>query len=53
MLSTQHIQLVKSTVDILEASGTVITDYFYKRLFTHHPEAQHIFNMNNQSSQVD
>lgn len=50
MLSNEHIQLVKSTVPILEASGSAITDYFYNRLFTHNPEAQNIFNMSNQAS---
>jgi nitric oxide dioxygenase len=50
MLSNEHIQLVKSTVPILEESGPAITDYFYNRLFTHNPEAQNIFNMSNQAS---
>ena len=50
MLSNEHIALVKSTVPILEASGSAITDYFYNRLFTHNPEAQNIFNMSNQAS---
>jgi len=50
MLSNKHIQLVKSTVPILEVSGSAITDYFYNRLFTHNPEAQNIFNMSNQAS---
>ena len=50
MLSNEHIQLVKSTVPLLEASGPAITDYFYNRLFTHNPEAQNIFNMSNQAS---
>jgi nitric oxide dioxygenase len=50
MLSNEHIQLVKSTVPLLEASGSAITDYFYNRLFTHNPEAQNIFNMSNQAS---
>ena len=50
MLSNEHIQLVKSTVPLLEASGPAITDYFYNRLFTHNPEAKNIFNMSNQAS---
>ena len=50
MLSNEHIQLVKSTVPILEVSGPAITDYFYNRLFTQNPEAKNIFNMSNQAS---
>ena len=50
MLTENHIALVKSTVPLLEESGTAITDHFYKRLFTHNPEAQNIFNMSNQAS---
>lgn len=50
MLNNDQIELVKSTVPLLEASGPAITDYFYNRLFTHNPEAQNIFNMSNQAS---
>ena len=50
MLNNGQIELVKSTVPLLEASGPAITDYFYNRLFTHNPEAQNIFNMSNQAS---
>ena len=50
MLNNEQIQLVKSTVPLLEESGPAITDYFYNRLFTHNPEAQNIFNMSNQAS---
>jgi nitric oxide dioxygenase len=48
MLTTQDIKIVKSTVPLLEAGGAAITDHFYKRLFTHHPELKDIFNMSNQ-----
>jgi len=48
MLTTQDIKIVKSTVPLLEAGGAAITDYFYNRLFTHHPELKNIFNMSNQ-----
>jgi len=50
MLNNEQIQLVKSTVPLLEASGPAITDYFYNRLFTHNPETKNIFNMSNQAS---
>lgn len=50
MLSAKQIEIVKSTVPLLEGAGTAITEYFYKRMFSHHPELQHIFNMSNQHS---
>ncbi len=49
-VSDKHIAIVKSTIPLLESAGTGITEYFYKRLFSHHPELQHIFNMSNQQS---
>ncbi|QBY05349.1 NO-inducible flavohemoprotein [Thalassotalea sp. HSM 43] len=48
MLTTQDIRIVKSTVPLLEAGGTAITDHFYQRMFNHNPELQDIFNMSNQ-----
>lgn len=50
MLTTNHIAIVKSTIPLLEAGGSAITEHFYNRLFTHHPELQNIFNMSNQKS---
>lgn len=50
MLSQQTIDIVKSTVPILENAGTTITDHFYKSMFTQHPELMNIFNMSNQVS---
>ncbi|PKG40660.1 NO-inducible flavohemoprotein [Psychromonas sp. Urea-02u-13] len=48
MLNDTHIQIIKSTVPLLENAGSALTDYFYKRMFTQNPELQHIFNMSNQ-----
>ena len=48
MLTEKHIEIVKSTVPILENAGAALTTHFYKRLFSHHPELQDIFNMSNQ-----
>ncbi|BAJ00652.1 NO-inducible flavohemoprotein [Shewanella violacea] len=48
MLSAKHIELVKSTIPLLESAGTGITEYFYQRMFKHNPELKHIFNMTNQ-----
>jgi nitric oxide dioxygenase len=49
-LSKEHIATVKSTIPLLESAGTAITEHFYKRLFSHNPELQHIFNTSNQHS---
>lgn len=48
MLSTQTIDVIKSTVPLLEEHGRTITDVFYKNLFDNHPFLKNIFNMANQ-----
>ncbi|MGO2012896.1 MAG: NO-inducible flavohemoprotein [Pseudoalteromonas sp.] len=50
MLSDKTVEIVKSTVPLLAEAGTVVTEHFYKRLFSHNPELQDIFNMANQRS---
>lgn len=50
MLSQQHIDTVKSTIPLLVSVGPAITDYFYKRMFAHNPELQHVFNMTHQKT---
>lgn len=50
MLSEKTISIVKSTAPLLAQAGTVVTEHFYNRLFSHNPELQHIFNMANQRS---
>jgi len=50
MLTEQHIQIVKSTIPLLENAGPALTEHFYRRLFSHNPELQDIFNMSNQHS---
>lgn len=50
MLTTNHIAVVKSTVPLLEAGGSAITDHFYQRMFIHNPELKDIFNMSNQET---
>lgn len=50
MLTTEHIAIVKSTIPLLEAGGTAITEHFYQRLFTHNAELKDIFNMSNQET---
>ncbi|AYC30843.1 NO-inducible flavohemoprotein [Paenisporosarcina cavernae] len=49
MLSTQTIDVIKSTVPVLAVHGTDITKVFYKNLFSAHPELLNIFNHANQS----
>ncbi|MBP1991785.1 NO-inducible flavohemoprotein [Paenibacillus eucommiae] len=48
MLSNHTIQIIKSTVPVLEVHGTDITKRFYQMLFTSHPELLNIFNHANQ-----
>lgn len=48
MLSTKTIEVVKSTVPVLEQHGQTITKQFYKLLFTNNPELLNIFNHANQ-----
>ncbi|GAA6185252.1 MULTISPECIES: NO-inducible flavohemoprotein [Aliiglaciecola] len=49
MLTDNTIKIVKSTVPLLAEAGTVITEHFYKRMFSHNPELKNIFNMTNQA----
>lgn len=48
MLDAQTIQIIKSTVPVLEVHGKDITTAFYQKLFHHHPELLNIFNHANQ-----
>lgn len=48
MLSEKTIQIIKSTVPVLEVHGVDITKRFYQLLFTNHPELLNIFNHANQ-----
>jgi nitric oxide dioxygenase len=50
MLTEQHIQIIKSTIPLLENAGPALTKYFYQRMFSHAPELQDIFNMSNQAN---
>ncbi|WP_331456659.1 NO-inducible flavohemoprotein [Colwellia sp. TT2012] len=50
MLTDKHIDIIKSTVPLLENAGPALTEHFYQRLFTHNPELKDIFNMANQRS---
>ena len=48
MLNAKTIEIIKSTVPVLEVHGNAITTRFYERLFTNHPELLNIFNQTNQ-----
>lgn len=48
MLQQQTIDIIKSTVPVLEVHGVAITKTFYKNLFIAHPELLNIFNHTNQ-----
>ncbi|CAG7603677.1 Flavohemoprotein [Paenibacillus solanacearum] len=48
MLRESTIQIIKSTVPVLELHGTEITKRFYHLLFTNHPQLLNVFNHANQ-----
>ncbi|WP_230661512.1 globin domain-containing protein [Psychrobacter sp. I-STPA10] len=48
MATQEHIEIVKSTIPVLEEHGTQITKVFYKNMFADHPELLDIFNKTNQ-----
>ncbi|WP_409305237.1 NO-inducible flavohemoprotein [Peribacillus sp. SCS-155] len=48
MLNAKTIEIIKSTVPVLEVHGVEITTVFYKNLFEKHPELLNIFNHVNQ-----
>ena len=48
MLSKETIDIIKSTVPVLEEHGKTITTVFYKNMFEAHPELLNVFNHVNQ-----
>lgn len=48
MLDQQTIEIIKSTVPVLQVHGKTITTTFYRMLFENHPELLNIFNHANQ-----
>lgn len=48
MLDTKTIEIIKSTVPVLESKGEAITKRFYTLLFENHPELLNVFNHSNQ-----
>lgn len=49
MLSQKTMDIIKSTVPVLQVHGTQITTVFYKNMFEAHPELLNIFNHANQA----
>ncbi len=49
LLSQETINIIKSTVPVLEEHGNTITTVFYRNMFEAHPELLNIFNHVNQS----
>lgn len=52
MLTQEEKSIVKSTVPVLRENGVMLTSYFYKRMFSHHPELLNLFNAGNQKQGV-
>ncbi|WP_410768202.1 NO-inducible flavohemoprotein [Fontibacillus sp. BL9] len=48
MLDAKTIEVIKSTVPVLEVHGQTITKQFYQMMFRNHPELLNIFNHANQ-----
>lgn len=49
MLTKETMDIIKSTVPVLEEHGNTITTVFYKNMFEAHPELLNVFNHVNQS----
>lgn len=49
-LTASQIQIIKSTVPVLQEHGNEITTHFYKTLLTEKPELNNVFNQANQAN---
>lgn len=50
MLDQATIDVIKSTIPLLESAGPALTQHFYQRMFSHNPELKDIFNLAHQRS---
>ncbi|MGI2092986.1 NO-inducible flavohemoprotein [Shewanella oncorhynchi] len=50
MLDSRTIQVIKSTILLLESAGPALTIHFYERMFKHNPELKDVFNLAHQHS---
>ncbi|WMC11270.1 NO-inducible flavohemoprotein [Oceanimonas pelagia] len=48
MLDARTIDIVKSTVPLLESANTALTQHFYQRMFRDNPELKDVFNLSHQ-----
>lgn len=49
-MNTNQKELIRATIPILKSNGEDLTNYFYARMFKHHPELKNMFNMGNQAN---
>ncbi len=52
MLDERTIDIIKSTVPVLQTHGENITGRFYNLMFQDHPELLNMFNQTNQKKQT-
>lgn len=52
MLDNKTIEIIKSTVPVLQRHGESITGRFYDLMFQNHPELLNIFNQTNQKKKT-
>lgn len=50
MLDQKTIEIIKSTVPVLQEKGVEITTHFYKTMFENNPEVKPMFDMGRQAS---
>ncbi|WP_144211587.1 NO-inducible flavohemoprotein [Shewanella donghaensis] len=48
MLDQHTMDVVKSTIPLLESAGPALTTHFYQRMFEHNPELKDVFNLAHQ-----
>ncbi len=51
-MKPETIEIVKATVPVLQENGEALTQYFYRRMFTHNPEVAPYFNAANQANGI-
>lgn len=50
MPDARTLELVRSTLPAIRDAGPAVTEYFYQRMFRHHPELKNVFNMTHQQN---
>ncbi|WP_375057469.1 NO-inducible flavohemoprotein [Zobellella sp. DQSA1] len=50
MLDARTIDIIKSTIPLLESANTALTEHFYRRMFRDNPELKDVFNLSHQAS---